>query len=112
MTEYDSLIFDKDIAQAYREALDEVNGLDASKLALGEIEIMMARLLLFVYAIGKQAKRNRQRQRNGAVNVQQAGVQAQQAAAQPATPNLQQQNQITAAVNQVNKNGNRKRDRV
>jgi len=84
MTEYDSFIFDKDVANAYREALDEINGLDADKLALGQIEIMIARVLLLLKAIQKQAERNRKRNRvsAGAANVAQAGIAQQHGAVQ------------------------------
>lgn len=106
MTEYDSFIFDKDVANAYRDALDEINGLDASKLALGELEIMIARVLLLLKAINEQARRNRVRQRQ-----QQAAPQAAQTAqagaiqSQAAGANRQQElaNQIYVAVEYGNK---------
>jgi len=104
MTEYDSLIFDKDIANAYREALDEINGLNANKLALGEIEIMMARVLLLLKAINKQAERNRARDRAVDAQAQQTNAGVQQAH----TPVNQHQTALNAAVNSINVNRNKK----
>jgi len=105
MTDYDSFIFDKDVANAYREALDEINGLDASKLALGEIEIMIARVLLLLKAINEQARRNRARQRQAQPATAQQTAQTAGLAQNAAGARRQQDlaNEIDVAVEYGNK---------
>jgi len=105
MTDYDSFIFDKDIANAYRDALDEIKGLDASQLALGELEIMIARVLLLLKAINKQAERNRVRQRQASAATAQQTAQTAGLAHKAAGARRQQDlaNEIDVAVEYGNK---------